>query len=156
MSTARYLSAGEYDQLAALTRLLVQKCGGPSCASEITRVDAPRLSRYGAPHEDRTFIPLDVVADLEAFAGDPIVTRCLALMAGFTLTPIRVQAGSDHILEAGGAVTSAMASISAGIMHRLSDGEFDEAERRATLADVDPAFELLARLRAKVSPEGRR
>ncbi len=155
MSTARYLSAGEYDRLSAMTRLLVQKCGGPSCASEITRVDAPRLSRYGAPHEP-VFAPVDVIRDLEEFLGDPIVTRGLALMAGFTLTPIRVQAGTEHILEAGGAVTSAMASISAGIMHRLSDGELDEAERRATLVDVDTAFELLARLRAKVSPEGSR
>lgn len=84
MSGARFLPAKDYALEKAATRQLVRLAGGVAQAATFTRVDPARLSRYGSPH-DPQFVPIDVVADLEAEAGDPIVTRALADLSGCLL-----------------------------------------------------------------------
>ncbi|WP_337996209.1 hypothetical protein [Oleispirillum naphthae] len=86
MTAARYLPLNDYLALKASVRSLVRSCGGPNAAAGITRSDAPRLSRYGAA-EEAMHAPLDVIADLEAEAGVPEVTRVLAGFLGYVLVP---------------------------------------------------------------------
>lgn len=86
MTAARYLPLNDYLALKAACRALVRACGGPNAAAGITRSDAPRLSRYGAA-EEAMHAPLDVIADLEAEAGTPEVTRVLAGFLGYVLVP---------------------------------------------------------------------
>lgn len=75
---------GVYLALKAFTRALIEKAGGLEAAATRTRVGKSQLHEYGNP-DKRDFIPIDVVADLEADVGEPIVSRALAHTAGFAL-----------------------------------------------------------------------
>jgi len=84
----RYLARIDYDRLKKAQDELIKhpEVGGPKAAAEVTRVDPARLSRYGSPHET-TNAPVDVIADLEAKANAPIVTRILADLHDCDLVP---------------------------------------------------------------------
>jgi hypothetical protein len=78
------LSDAQYAFKAAVRRA-VKMAGGPNAATDVVRVDAPRLSRYGnidAPE----FAPIDVAFDLDKAAGDhPVILRAWADLMGYEL-----------------------------------------------------------------------
>lgn len=79
----KQLSDQQYAFKAAVRRA-VKMAGGPNACSEIVRVDAPRLSRYGnidAPE----FAPIDVCFELDKAAGDNTILRMWADMVGVDL-----------------------------------------------------------------------
>lgn len=84
----RPLSQSEYGGLKQASKRLIKACGGLEASSMITRVGHSELARYYAP-EEKLFIPIDVVADLEAIAGNPVVTQALAHMQGYTLVQLQ-------------------------------------------------------------------
>lgn len=90
--THRQLPSRDYEALKAATHRLVEMCGGPASAAQgVSRVASKgTLSRYGstAPEHAETFAPIDVIADLEADCGDPVVGRALAGIAGYVLVPV--------------------------------------------------------------------
>lgn len=55
-------------QHVAAARSLIAECGGLEEASSACRVSVPSLSNYQNPRGD-AFMPADVLADLEAYAG---------------------------------------------------------------------------------------
>jgi len=73
-----------YLRLKAAARTLIKLAGGQESAASATRASHAMLSRYGHPDE-AAFMPVDVLADLEADVGNPVVTRQLADLAGFLL-----------------------------------------------------------------------
>jgi len=79
--------ASVYLTLKAAVRRLITRSGGLESAASVTRASFQSLSRYGKA-DDPNFIPVDVIADLEADAGAPIVTRELATLAGYVLLPM--------------------------------------------------------------------
>lgn len=147
---ARYLPQRDYARIKAATRGLVDATGGPEAASHITRFDKGRLSRVGALHEG-AFMPLDVVADLEADCGQPIVTRALADLAGFWLMPkpgTRVPERADWVAMLGG-----IGSAAGGLIGELSDaladdGKVDAREAKAIRAGLIEAQRVLNELDA--------
>jgi len=86
MSECRDLSASER-ALKARFAILVKRCGGYVAAAEGCRVGSTQLNNYASMFHDQ-FAPLDVVADLEEIAGEPLVTAELAFRAGHILVPV--------------------------------------------------------------------
>lgn len=87
MNAPRELPRRDYDALKDATKELVKCFDSLEAAASITRADPARLSRFGNRHEQGMFAPIDVIADLEARLGKPVVTAILADMLGFVLVP---------------------------------------------------------------------
>lgn len=91
MSAARELPARDYERLKLATVDLVSGCGGTRRAELHTRVSHQQLGSYLSEEERcrETFMPIDVVADLEAEAVSrgrrPLLTEMLADLSGFIL-----------------------------------------------------------------------
>lgn len=81
----RFLSRPQYLSLKAATRALVAANGTQQQAAAVTRLDQSDLSRGGSNSLPDRFLPLDVIADLEAASGEPIITRALAELSGCVL-----------------------------------------------------------------------
>jgi hypothetical protein len=78
---------GEYVSLKQASKRLIKSCGGLEAAAMVTRVGHSELARYYDPSE-KLFMPIDVAADLEAISRNPLISRCLANMLGYSLIPI--------------------------------------------------------------------
>lgn len=148
MTGERYLPKRDYDALADATRDLVShpKVGGCSrAAADITRGDAARLSRYGNRHESMR-APIDVIADLEAAAGQPIVTSVLAELAGFHLVPKQRAEGSrSEVLNHLSGLMAAFADIHLQTVAAVADDTVDTLEKLAIRGTVEVMQRQLAR-----------
>lgn len=131
----RQLPRSEYLALKAAFRGLVTMAGGPNRAATITRGNASLLSRYGAPQEDM-FAPADVVADLEAEVGEPVVTRVLAEMSGQHLVP-KCKAGvSSDFLRHLGAIGKETGDVVSALSVAMADGGMSQDEAKACLTEA--------------------
>ncbi len=90
LQIARPRSESDYTSLKQASKRLIKACGGLEAASMVTRVGHSELARYYDPSE-KLFMPIDVVADLEAIAGNALVCQSLAHMLGFALIPVQPQ-----------------------------------------------------------------
>ncbi|UJX46624.1 phage regulatory CII family protein [Xanthobacter sp. YC-JY1] len=129
---ARPHREADYLALKGATRRLVEACGGVESAAAATRTGFQALSKYGRPQEP-FFAPIDVVADLEADAGVPLVTRALAALCGHVLVPLpRPETGTGrwyrHISEVAQDAGAVVARLGAAL---ADDGEVSRAEARA-------------------------
>lgn len=124
----------------AAVRRAVKMAGG--CNSVETRVDAPRLSRYGSNSEPE-FAPIDVCFELDVAAGDPVILRAWADLLGFDLVArddaadqlardVTAIAG-EIAFEAGATVNTTLQALADGT-HSLSDARQID-ERAADLQD---------------------
>lgn len=145
---ARQLPQRDYDRLKDATAELVEAAGGPKLAASVTRADPARLSRYGNRHE-AMFAAIDMIADLEAEVGQPIVTRVLAELSGYQLVPSKSSAADpEHLARHLGEVANAAAGVLGAVGESVADGnvtgrELDTIEQRA--ADLErEAAELRA------------
>jgi hypothetical protein len=64
-------------QHALLARELIRLCGGLDEATGACRLGRSRLAEFRDPASG-AFMPADVLADLEAYNGDPVYSRALA------------------------------------------------------------------------------
>ena len=137
---ARHLSKHEYASLKAATRTVVHKLTGQGAAS-ITRVGQQTLSTYGNPLEDfeTVFMPVDVVADLEAELGDFPVTRALAELNNCLLVPMPEKRGTGPVAMSLGAA--------------LADGTITDREAKASHKEIREAIYALLRLDAVLARE---
>ena len=124
--------------LKALTRVLVTACGGLDASAACVRVGRSQLANYHDMQSDQ-FAPVDVVAELEAVAGEPVVTAELARRAGCLLVPIPAE--GDGLLAKDMAALCREFSEACGAYAEAmgDDGRVDvaEAERIAReLGDV--------------------
>lgn len=94
---ARPKSKNEYTVLKQASKRLIKACGGLEAAAMVTRVGHSELARY-YDFQEKLFMPIDVAADLESIARDPIISQSLAHMLGFVLMPIHPQSAlePDH------------------------------------------------------------
>ncbi|MGQ3671645.1 phage regulatory CII family protein [Xanthobacter sp. TB0136] len=122
--SARRHRHADYLALKGATRRLVEACGGQESAATVTRVAPQTLNKYGHPHEG-VFAPVDVVADLEADAGDLLVTRALATISGHVL--VRLPEG----IEGSGCWYGHIADVAQGageVVRRLGAALADDGE----------------------------
>lgn len=143
----RPLSAEAYDGLKTASRRLAGAAGGVEAAASITRVGKTAIGRYQDPH-GADFMPLDVVADLEAATGRPFVTEALARLARSLLLPLPVTPDADW--------TRGLAQLGAeiGDVFRRAqealagDGRIDAREAAALRDEVQGAMRALAGIEA--------
>jgi hypothetical protein len=143
----RHLPALEYLAMKDTFHRLVEGLGGPHRAAAFTRVSAQMLSNYGNPNDD-SFAPIDVVADLESEAAEPIVTR---LLAGFVNSDVVMRpnpkANAETFFRHLGDTTRAGAKLTQAQADALEDARVDAAERKAicaaAAADVLENLELM-------------
>ncbi|OAB57514.1 hypothetical protein AY599_23600 [Leptolyngbya valderiana BDU 20041] len=141
-------------RIKAATRRLVDLAGGVTSAEQITRVKAPALSKFGSV-SDPQFMPVDVVADLEADIGSPVVTALLAGMQGYQLTS---RAGRTHNraphalgLPCVAAILENAAAMANQMNESLADGQVDAAEARRICAIAEEAIRHLRGIQARAN-----
>lgn len=155
MKEGRQLPARDYASLKAEFRDLVEAAGGVTRAARITRVNAPRLSNYCSA-QDPSFAPIDVIADLEAEVGEPVVTRILADLAGYVLVrKAAVERPVETIDRAAAPVMQAVGKAMMELGSALRDGVCTPQEAAAILPTVTTAcaeiHDLDAALRARAA-----
>ena len=110
--SGRQLESHDYGLLKNATRKLVQLAGGLEKAARKTRVQKSALASYYDP-DSMFFIPIDVVADLEASSGELPVTQALALSRGLYLQQVKREHDSeaDNLPERLGEVASDVGEV---------------------------------------------
>lgn len=102
---ARTFGKDTYKRLKRRTDQLIDLCGGLVAAAEETRAGKSSLANYADSREgvvgSALWAPIDIIADLEKAAGEPLVTKELARLAGYELLPMATSDGkldplSDH------------------------------------------------------------
>jgi hypothetical protein len=147
MST-RNLLGDDHLALKAAYRTLLKLAGGPVHASqEITRADPGRLSRYGNPSEPM-FAPLDVIRDLEADLGEPIVTRALADQSGHVLVRKRPATKSVDFDQHLACIAKELSDLVSGIAQAKADGTITPSEVEAIRVQIREGYEALANCEA--------
>lgn len=148
-TAARQLPARDYLALKAVTRDLTDKAGGVTRAGQISRVGAPLLSRYGSPQES-TFAPIDVIADLEAEVGDPVVTRELASLSGFDLVARPAPGASLPLTERFVKMLKENGDVEQAISRAIAAGEITAAEKNRLRIEIKEAMAQLSSLMAEL------
>jgi hypothetical protein len=106
---ARTFGKDTYRRLKRRTDQLIDACGGLVAASAETRAGKSSLANYADSREHgaacNLWAPIDIIADLEKAAGEPLVTRELARLSGYDLLPMATVDGelnplSDHCQHA--------------------------------------------------------
>jgi hypothetical protein len=153
--SARQLPATDYAGLKAATRKQISINGGPVEAARSTRVGHQDLSRYGstADDHDERFIPADVIADLEAECGQPIITRKLAELSGYVLIRLPQGRGPGRVLEASGRSAQDMGAMMMELGQALTDGRLTGPESAAIHERIQCLQIDLAELDAAVQAE---
>lgn len=120
-------------RLKMLTRWLVNECGGLDEAARACRVSVPSLSRYQTSGNDH-FLPLDALADLEAYAGKPLISRELVDARPGTHEAVALRdAGTGLILKSADALRVIEAA--------LHDGRVDETEKASIAKSLEAVIE---------------
>ncbi|MCX5495398.1 hypothetical protein OSH11_11830 [Kaistia dalseonensis] len=143
----RKTNVDDLQALKAATRRLVDACGGQESAASITRVSHQTISRYRLADRAEDFIPADVLLDLEADAGDPIVTRQLAARQGWTIVRAHAQATGATLVQSIGQITQETSDVVIAVTGGLADGDFDARDIDLTIPEIDQAIERLAGLK---------
>lgn len=141
-----------YSRLKARTRRLVDMCGGVESAATITRGGFQALSKYGRPQEG-LFCPIDIVADLETDAGDPVITRELAALSGFVLVRVPSTERSPTWLGGIAAVAKEAGEVVGRIGEALADGDVsaDDIRTLQLREECRHAIEALAAIDAALA-----
>lgn len=145
MTIARIFSNETYERLKGAARDLVGAAGGPRRCQGITRGTESLLSRYGARQEE-VFAPIDVIADLEKDAGEPIVTRLLAELSGHLLVPVPTATGDMNWKAHLFGLLSEGGEVGLGLSEATLDDDVSRAEAKALLPKVTAAQVVLAAL----------
>jgi hypothetical protein len=135
--------------LAALKtrfRGLINRVGGFEAASAALGHSVSRLSEAASIHHADRAPRVDHIAELEQIAGEPLVTACLAQLAGHTLVPIPSMSG-----EAGTALAAVLrgaGDVGARTALALADGKVDDAERGELLEGLQALANAVAQAQA--------
>lgn len=146
----RNLLGDDHLVLKAAYRSLLKAAGGPTyAAQEITRTDPARLSRYGNPNE-QMFAPIDVIRDLEAHVGEPIVSRVMADLVGFVMVPKRAATKSVDFDQHLACIAKELSDLVGGIAQAKADGTITPAEIEAIKTQIREGYEALANFEADI------
>lgn len=138
--------------IKAAVRRALTFAGGGDCFTHVTRVDAPRLSRY-ASQNDPQHMPVDVVLELDREAGGPVVTGQLAALQGYRLVhskvdcrPVDGELAPRLAREAG--------EVTAAVIEAIADGMITPREKARLLKEIEEAQSALHDLTARLQGDG--
>jgi hypothetical protein len=135
--TIRPTSDQERRSLKTVTQRGVREAGGSNFAAD-TRVVESKLSEYGSVQHERSFMPIDIVADLERIIGYPLISEHLVQMQGFRIV-VDTTTADEPDMEDVGALSDAQGKLLSMLIRYAPDG-YDFRERREIL----PVAEALA------------
>lgn len=132
---------------------LLARAGGLEASASFCRVGKSTLARYAStsPADAECFAPIDVVRDLEALVGEPIVTATLCSMADgvFVALPPEPATRGD-LLQLMAAQAKEQSDVTSAICAALADGTVTPAEAAIALAEQEQVIRLAATLRAEL------
>ena len=146
----RTISEQEQRSLKSATDGAYMLSGGISCIVPFTRVGVSTLSKYasfGEEHAD-SFMPIDVVIEVDRRAQTPTIIKAAAGLLGYELVPASSASGksSDSAplteMDAHRVMSEAM-DVSKSIVTALEDGRIDAGERREITKEVREAIRAL-------------
>lgn len=123
--------------LKTLFRALVDRVGGCEAAAACARPGRSQIASY-YDMTSEAFAPVDVIADLEAAAQEPLITTELARRQGYVLMPIEPQGNGElpaSMASFGREVAEVFSTYADAMADgNLSRGEAEDLERQ--LLDV--------------------
>ena len=125
---------------ALLARNLIAACGGLEEAEAACRLSRSSLSNAQNVHHDY-FLPVDVVADLERYAGDAPYSRAM-------MDAQDTAAGNGDLVGESIDVNAKTAVLSSHVHHALADGCLTPSERDQLTGIVDGIKNALSRIEA--------
>jgi hypothetical protein len=150
---ARLLSRNDYRALKDATQEAVEKAGGCAKAGGETRVGPSYLSRYGNVHE-AMFAPVDVAAELDALAGEPVIARALAALSGYQLVKMTAANDAQTFHRHLATVSERAAGAVADLARALEDARVSPEESRALHKPVGLAIAALCELQHDLKAVG--
>lgn len=102
---------------------LIKACGGLEQAARHCRARKSSLSNYASELHPESFIPADVLADLEAYSGKLLITFILAQNAA---KPPEPEAPNPHKTVA--ELATKLGHFATEVEDAMSDGELSPAE----------------------------
>lgn len=133
-----------------LARRLIELVGGVEAAAHYCRIGKSQLSDCCNPNIP-AFLPSDVIEDLEAIAGDPVLTRHLARVAEYLLVP-QPQGGDDPdgLMQSVTEITAELGDVAHAVRAGLTDGKVSRGEAITAIEQLDDLDQASARLRSKL------
>jgi len=96
-------------------------------------------------------MPIDVVADLETAAGDPIVTRRLAARQGYLLHKVDTLSGHDRWQDHQRRIVRQASGVFVGLTELLEGGEISRFQAAALIEEIDETLVAFISLRSSLS-----
>lgn len=134
-------------------RVLVDAVGGIEAASVALGYPASRISEVASPHVADRWPRVDHVAELEALAGQPLVTAQMAALAGCALAPREAPEGGSEAALLG--ALGAAGGLVRGIAAALADGTICARERAQLGTLLDQMAGEVAQARAALDEAAR-
>ena len=137
--------------LKGAARRLTSGLGGLDGAAACCNRKRSVIADYGNINA-ASHMPIDVVADLEAALGQPVVTRALAFIAGFELVPLALDAAAVDPVRAAARFSADVGKFAAAALQAEADGQLSTQEIDGLITDahtiVQRALQTLGNLRA--------
>lgn len=155
----RTISEQEQRSLKAATDGAYVLGGGISCILPFTRVGVSTLSKYASFNDEHhdSFMPIDVVVEVERRAKSPVIIRQLAALVGYELVPCkRYDESARAVTEADAhRVLKEAMDVAQAIIAAREDNRIDAAERKIIDKELVEAIRALESVRrALASGEG--
>jgi len=130
-------------RIKAATKLLIERAGGQTYAAEVLGVSQSKISEYASFHHPDRFMRADLVARLESFVGEPVVTRELADQSGHDLQARAAAALAADLPHAFARAMKEMADVQVCATSAMADGRADAAERAEMIKQAQEAITRL-------------
>lgn len=130
---------------------LVGRIGGLEAAASFCRVGKSTLARYASivQADAECFAPIDVVRDLEALAGEPIVTATLCAMADGVFVPVpSAPATAGDLLTMMSKLSGEFNDTTGAICAGYSDGKFCAADATKLERELNDVIRVAVGMRA--------
>lgn len=147
ISITRSFDAGIYLRIKSSFEVLLKKSGGAQDAAAFTRVGMSALYQMASQNEISHFPPADVIADLEKKAGEPVLTRALAELAGYSLIPNKPAVLHGSLAGVLAKVGKEVSDVFSDYALALEDGRMTPNEARVVITSVEEAISAFEALR---------
>ena len=144
----------EHDRqaLKAAVRRLLPMAGGVSAFEKVTRVNASTLSRYGAPDEAISHMPIDVAMDLMLDTRSNGIMSIMAAQLGYKLVSLGNQNFGNTLPDIGD--MSRLSKSVSDVMHEyaqaIADGSITPREKQQIDIEIEEAVQMLRAFQRKV------
>lgn len=146
----RNFGAQTYINLKVAFRDLVALAGGVNRAVSVTRGCQSKMSESVSLNMMSRFPAIDQIADLEADCGQPVMTRLLAELAGYSLSPLVANAKQSTMLQHLSAISRDAGSFGGQLADAIADGKIDAKERQCLIVAVNALMDNLVSVKASI------